>query len=112
MRTLHGQGFSPFARILVTMNYMPLYEYYSDGITTYRKGITSGEFVYEILLNNNFTPPPIMSQYKYYTDGTVQYRDGVRNGQFVLDKALTATGFTGTENIDWETVAILNSNEI
>lgn len=30
-----------------------------------------------------------------------EFRDGVRNGEFVVDKALTATGFSGTEGVDW-----------
>lgn len=45
-------------------------------------------------------------QYQIYTDGTTTYRDGVRDGKYVIDKALTATGFSGTEGIDWENVEI------
>ncbi len=44
------------------------------------------------------------TQYVTYTDGSAKYRDGVRDGKYVIDKALTATGFAGTENIDWENI--------
>jgi len=43
-------------------------------------------------------------QYREYVDpitGDI-YRDGVRDGKFVLDKELTATGFDGAEDTDWE----------
>lgn len=41
-------------------------------------------------------------QYRYFTDGTSSFREGVRSGKFVLDKTLTDTGFSGTEDTDWE----------
>ena len=41
-------------------------------------------------------------QYRYFTDGTTSFRQGVRNGVFVTDKALTDTGFSGTEDTDWK----------
>lgn len=41
-----------------------------------------------------------MAQYNTYTDGTNDYRDGVRDGAYVIDKALTETGFAGTESTD------------
>jgi hypothetical protein len=37
-----------------------------------------------------------------YTDGTETYREGSRNNSFVLDKEITALGFSGVENNDWE----------
>lgn len=43
-------------------------------------------------------------QYIYYTDGTYYWRKGVRNSEYVIDKTLTATGFNGSEGIDWENV--------
>ena len=49
-----------------------------------------------------------MAQYRYYTDGIGLYRDGVRAGDFVVDKALTATGFNGTINVDWENIETNN----
>jgi len=30
-----------------------------------------------------------------------EFRDGVRGGEYVVDKALTATGFSGTQGTDW-----------
>jgi len=43
-------------------------------------------------------------QYVEYEDGGDIYRKGVRNNKFVLDKALTALGFNGVENVDWENI--------
>ena len=45
-------------------------------------------------------------QYREYVDPVTDdvYRDGVRDGKFVVDKALTATGFDGTEDVDWENI--------
>lgn len=42
-----------------------------------------------------------------YGDDTSLWRRGVRNDRFVLDHALTATGFSGEENIDWENVKLV-----
>ena len=42
------------------------------------------------------------SQYKYWSYGGQGWREGVRGGKFVRDKTLTATGFDGVENTDWE----------
>lgn len=49
------------------------------------------------------------AQYVLYTDGTTLFRDGVRDGAFVTDKALTATGFAGTEGVDWINIETLNN---
>jgi len=43
-----------------------------------------------------------MAQYRTYTDGSETYRIGVRDASFVFDQALTATGFAGSENTDWD----------
>jgi|APHig6443717497_1056834.scaffolds.fasta_scaffold214209_4 hypothetical protein len=43
-----------------------------------------------------------MAQYGIYDDGVTKVRDGVRDGRYVIDKALTPTGFDGTEGVDWE----------
>jgi len=40
-------------------------------------------------------------QYIEYTDGVEIWRKGARDGEMVIDKTITATGFSGTENIDW-----------
>jgi hypothetical protein len=42
--------------------------------------------------------------YVTFTDGVTTYRKGVRSGSFVIDLALTGTGFTGTQGIDWENI--------
>lgn len=46
-------------------------------------------------------------QYLYYSDGTTEWRKGTRDGYFVYDKALTPTGFLGTEDTDWTNVTII-----
>ena len=44
-------------------------------------------------------------QYRYFTDENgLQWRQGIRDGYIVLDVALTATGFSGTEDLDWVNV--------
>jgi len=42
-----------------------------------------------------------LPQYKVYGQGFDLWRIGVRNGNFIRDQALTATGFFGTEDVDW-----------
>jgi hypothetical protein len=46
------------------------------------------------------------SQYVIFTDpGTGhKLRSGARDGEHVIDKELTATGFLGVENVDWERI--------
>jgi len=44
------------------------------------------------------------TQYIYYTDGIAYYRKGVRDYSFIIDKTLTPTGFSGSENTDWENI--------
>lgn len=34
--------------------------------------------------------------------GVTGYRHQIRNGDYFIDHELTATGFAGTENTDWE----------
>ena len=42
------------------------------------------------------------TDYVTFTDGVDTFRDGSRDEMFVIDKTLTATGFAGTEDVDWE----------
>ena len=49
-----------------------------------------------------------MANFVTYTDGIDTYRDGVRGGAYVIDKALTATGFAGVEDLDWENIYTLS----
>lgn len=60
---------------------------------TISKGITVNVYVGEEIYRN---------RYFIYDDGTNQVRRGVRGGYDVYDVALTATGFDGTEGIDWK----------
>jgi len=53
-----------------------------------------------------------MAQYGTYTDGTYIYRDGVRSGDYVIDVALTATGFSGSENTDWKNLYQKNNKKL
>lgn len=43
-----------------------------------------------------------------FTDGTTTIKKSVRSSAFTVEKALTVTGFSGTENIDWETIKQVN----
>ena len=44
-------------------------------------------------------------EYRIFEDENgLQWRQGIRDGYIVLDVALTATGFSGTEDLDWENV--------
>lgn len=40
-------------------------------------------------------------EYRYWNADDCYWRAGVRSCQFVIDRTLTATGFDGTEDIDW-----------
>ena len=39
--------------------------------------------------------------FRYLSDGSTSIRKGIRDNAFVVDKALTSTGFDGTEEVDW-----------
>ena len=43
-------------------------------------------------------------RYRYYSYGGANYRRGVRvaGGPLVTDRTLTATGWSGAEDTDWE----------
>ena len=41
-------------------------------------------------------------QYVYFTEDSSIFRKGVRSNAFVIDATLTPTGFSGTEDVDWE----------
>lgn len=53
-----------------------------------------------------------MAQYNYYTnpDTGLKVRDGVRDEnndgipEYVVDKEITVTGFSGTQDLDWECI--------
>lgn len=47
-------------------------------------------------------------QYLLYSDGNSIIRKGVREGNFIVDIALTPTGFSGIENVDWENIEMVN----
>ena len=40
--------------------------------------------------------------YRTWKENGQGWREGIRDSNFVRDKTLTATGFDGTEDIDWE----------
>jgi len=61
--------------------------------------------IYQLLstpLKVEVTNSDLNQQYKTFTDGVDTLRIGVRNGMLVKDKALTALGFAGVKNTDWE----------
>jgi len=41
-------------------------------------------------------------QYNIFDDGVTKVRTGVRATKYVVDRTLTATGFAGEEDTDWE----------
>lgn len=43
-------------------------------------------------------------QYNICDDGTTKVRTGVRATKYVVDRTLTATGFAGIEDTDWENI--------
>jgi hypothetical protein len=45
-----------------------------------------------------------MPQYVVYKQGTDKFRNGIRGGYYVTDIVLTATGFSGIEDIDWKCI--------
>jgi hypothetical protein len=44
------------------------------------------------------------AQQSIFTDGTDTFRKVIRGDNFCTDIALTPTGFSGTENVDWANV--------
>jgi hypothetical protein len=52
----------------------------------------------------SFMETPTGLRYVYHDDGTNQFRTGIRSGAFVLDQAISATGFDGTEGVDWDNI--------
>jgi len=74
-----------------------------------RKTVNKGDtgLVARTAINDNFTELYSLSeipQYFVMTDGTTQWRIGVRNGKCIRDRTLTATGFDGVEDDDWENI--------
>lgn len=63
----------------------------------------------DLYLNGVLLKPENLSSfqtdYVMLTDGSANFRIGVRDSKFVVDKALTETGFNGTENSDWENLS-------
>lgn len=58
-------------------------------------------------LNNMFTELYSLSstpEYFIFGTGGTYGRIGIRSGAFVMDKTLTATGFSGIEDTDWENI--------
>ena len=61
--------------------------------------------IYEILsapLKVEAIDSSLNQQYKTFTDGISTLRIGVRGGALVKDIELTALGFAGVKNTDWE----------
>ena len=62
--------------------------------------------LYEMILElQGYVPSPEgETQYRLFVDDSITYRIGVRGNSWVKDRTLTATGFDGTEGIDWENI--------
>ena len=67
-------------------------------------GLTIDDLYQMILELQDYVPSGGSSQYYSFTDGSVIYRIGARGTAYVRDRTLTATGFSGTEGIDWENI--------
>lgn len=72
-------------------------------VTTYNRTLEVTANGRTIEVNRGLTSIGVFqNQYFYYASGSSKFRHGIRGGKLVLDKTLTATGFNGTEGIDWE----------
>jgi len=94
--------------------------FYSQYVVNDANGFIRGKIYYhqwdndvsnvtKTLVNNGghnveLIPISYHQQYKMLSDEVDDYRIGVRGGSFVCDKTLTATGFLGEEDIDWENI--------
>lgn len=89
----------------------------SSGLIWYRKGERGGLYVIDRSADGGVTwelgivqigldeDSIIMS----IDDGITGYRHLVRNEAYVIDHELTATGFAGAENTDWENIYNTNT---
>ena len=66
--------------------------------------------LYQMILDlQEYVPSPEgETQYRLFVDDSITYRIGVRGNAWVRDRTLTATGFAGTENIDWENIETIS----
>ena len=66
--------------------------------------------LYEMILDlQDFVPSPEgETQYRLFVDDSITYRIGVRGNSWVKDRTLTATGFAGIENVDWENIEMIS----
>lgn len=64
--------------------------------------------VYNSVTSQDGSTPPYNQQYIIVTLNGFSFRKGIRNSILVTDKTLTATGFSGTENVDWENIISTN----
>jgi len=66
--------------------------------------------LYEMILElQGYVPSPEgETQYRLFVDDSITYRIGVRGNSWVKDRTLNATGFSGTENIDWENIEMIS----
>ena len=93
---------------LFTITYLVL----NDGLIYYRKGIRGGIYVIDYSSDGGITWNYGIVQLRpdedtiiiNIDDGEVGYRHLIRDGAYVIDHELTALGFEGVENTDWENV--------
>lgn len=66
--------------------------------------------LYEMILDlQEYVPSPEgETQYRLFVDSSITYRIGVRGNAWVKDRTLTATGFAGIENVDWENIEMIS----
>lgn len=90
----------------------------TSGSIQYRKGIRGGLYVIDKSVDGGVTWELNLVQLRTDEDtivmnidaGVAGYRHIIRSGAYCIDHVLTATGFAGVENTDWEN--IYNTNTI
>jgi peptidoglycan/xylan/chitin deacetylase (PgdA/CDA1 family) len=91
--------------------YLPLqYETLISGLTEYRRGInyTTDQYILDYSADGGATWETLVSldptEDSIIIDALNLYRHRIVGIQYRIDQTLTATGYAGTENIDWENI--------
>jgi hypothetical protein len=71
---------------------------YTDGVDTFRDGSLGGSYVIEHLDGASWDDIEMLDSEGI--TGIPTFRDGIRDSCYVIDKALTVTGFLGSESLD------------
>ena len=88
----------------------------SDGLIVYRKGIRGSYYVIDYSSDGGVTwelnlvllDPTETSIIIDIDAGVADHRHEVRGNDYCIDAELTALGFAGVENTDWENIYIID----